>query len=119
MPRLRAWQVGLRIVLASSLVGTTFQAGCLGRIGRNFNPCGTILDCDPVEWDLMFHSYPDWDIDPTCTIPGFCGGQWPPSEGGGEATVPVAAETTTVDTGQQTGGLFGGGGGGWGSGWGY
>jgi len=120
MKRWNTWQVGLQLTLASSLVGTTFISGCLGKIGSNINPCGTILDCDPVEWDLMFHDYPDWDIDPTCTIPGLCGGQWPPTSGGGgggggdttTTTDTTTDATTTTDTGTTTtttGTLFPGG----------
>ena len=118
MGRWNKWQAGLRIMLASSLMGTVFQAGCLGKLASNVNPCGTILDCDPVEWDLMFHDYPDWDIDPTCTIPGLCGGNWPPSSTGGTGTTgdttttPPPPQTTTPGIG--TGGQFGGGLGGFG-----
>ncbi len=102
MKRLKTWQAGLRIMLASSLVGTVFQAGCLGTIARNFNPCGTILACDPVEWDLMFHDYPDWDIDPTCTIPGLCDGNWPPSSGDDTGTASTTTTTGTTTTGTTT-----------------
>ena len=102
MRPLRTWQVGLRIMLASSMLGTLFQGGCLGGLARNFNPCGTILACDPVEWDLMFHDYPDYDIDPTCTIPGLCGGQWPPGSDGGAVGDGGAVVTTPI-----TGGLTG------------
>ena len=93
MNRLRRWQVALRLLLATAMAGTVFQLQCLGKVARNVNPCGTIVDCDPVEWDLMFHDFPDWDLDPTCTIPGLCGGQWPPSSGGGTDT------GTDTDTG--------------------
>jgi hypothetical protein len=33
-----------------------------------------MLNCDPVEWDLLFVEWPNWEEDPTCTIPGFCPG---------------------------------------------
>ena len=84
--RLNRWQVGLRILLALAMGGTLVQLdlGCLGTIAKNVNPCGTILNCDPVEYDLLFADYPDWDTDPTCTIPGFCGGPFPGTPGGGE-----------------------------------
>jgi hypothetical protein len=121
MKRRNFWQAGLQVMLASSLAGTTFQAGCLGTIARNFNPCGTVLDCDPVEWDFMFHAFPDWDIDPTCTIPGLCGGQWPPQTGSGGAVNGGGGQTGT-QTGGTTGGVntgtggFGTGTGGFGTG---
>ena len=121
MNRLRRWQIALRIMLASSLMGTMFQAGCLGKVANNVNPCGTILDCDPLEWDLMFNDYPDWNLDPTCTIPGLCGGQWPPpGVDGGEAVAETTATTQQPSTGTGFGtGGFGSGGfgsGGFGSG---
>ncbi|UCD29544.1 MAG: hypothetical protein JSV03_03420, partial [Planctomycetota bacterium] len=72
------WQAGMRIMLAVLFVGTTFQAGCLSNILRNVNPCGTIIDCDPLEFDLLLTDYPDWDKDPTCTVPGWCGGSQGP-----------------------------------------
>ena len=59
-------------MLAGTLPGVP-GVGCAGRVARNFNPCGTILDCDPVEYDLMMNPFPDWSLDPTCTIPGQCG----------------------------------------------
>ncbi len=39
------------------------------------NPCGTILNCDPVQWELAIANteYPDWSMDPTCSIPYQCG----------------------------------------------
>lgn len=76
-------QAMIRLMIASSMLGTMFQLSCLNKVARNVNPCGTIIACDPIEWDLLWHDYPDWDIDPTCTIPGLCGGQWPPTGGGG------------------------------------
>lgn len=39
-----------------------------------FDPCGTILgNCTPGTFELLFADVPDWDVDPTCTIPGACG----------------------------------------------
>lgn len=109
MKRLNTWQVGLRVTLAVSMAGTTFGVGCFGTVARNINPCGTILNCDPVEWDLMYHDYPDWDLDPTCTIPGMCGGQWPPGTGsGGEAAdTTITTTTDTTTTGTTDTGIFG------------
>lgn len=74
MTRSQKW---FQLVLATSVMGTTFQlgAGCLSRAAQMINPCGTILNCDPLEYDLAFQDWvPDWDLDPTCTIPGMCGG---------------------------------------------
>lgn len=34
------------------------------------NPCGSIFGfCDPIDVDLMFADIPDYDLDPTCSIP--------------------------------------------------
>ena len=83
----------LRRVLQAMLVltaGTLMQVGSLSCTGmaekvvNNVNPCGTILNCDPVEYDLLTTDFPDWDLDPTCTIPGQCGTVWP--TGGGTTT---------------------------------
>ena len=83
MERLKKQQAVLRVLLALSTMGATAYSvsvgGCLQTAARNINPCGTIVDCDPIEWDLMFHDFPDYDTDPTCVIPGLCGNQWPPT----------------------------------------
>lgn len=82
----------LRRVLQAMLVltaGTLMQVGSLSCTGmaekvvNNVNPCGTIFNCDPVEYDLLTTDFPDWELDPTCTIPGQCGTVWP--IGGGTA----------------------------------
>ena len=105
----RFWQMALRLAMFTSLVSTMSITGCLNKIGRNVNPCGTILACDPAEWDWMMHNrdYPNWSIDPTCTIPGQCG-QWPPNS----STVGQTGGTTTGGTttgGYGTGGYGTGG----------
>jgi len=55
--------------------------GCVGSAARylaSFNPCGTILACDPVEYRFQTSGYqgPGVDpvIDPACTYPPFCDG---------------------------------------------
>lgn len=91
-------QAGLRIAMAILFVGTTFQAGCLGTIARNVNPCGTIIDCNPTEWDYLFTEIPDFEVDPTCTVPGYCGssqGPLPFPAGGGTVTDTTGDTTTT------------------------
>ena len=100
MRNARAWQRMIRIMLAVSLTGTTFQVvGCLQKVAKNVNPCGTIIDCDPLEWDYMWNGLqPDWNLDPTCTIPGLCG-PWPPNSetggggGGGGAVIQPVQQT--------------------------
>ncbi len=66
------------LVAALLCGGTLLQVECIGKVVRNVNPCGTILNCDPKEYDFMWQDkFPDWDIDPTCTIPSMCGGVFP------------------------------------------
>jgi len=79
--RQAALQVGWRILLALVTGGTVLQLDCVTKVVKNVNPCGTVLNCDPVEYDLLFADYPDYGIDPTCTVPGFCGGPFPGTPG--------------------------------------
>ena len=119
--RRKFWQAALRLAMCTSLVSTMGVTGCLNRVGRNINPCGTILNCNPTEWDWMFHNgdYPDYDADPTCVIPGQCDTTWPPTEpgqlgsGGGGGTTTggtTTGGTTTGGTTTGTGGITTGGG---------
>ena len=41
-----------------------------------FNPCGTVFGfCEEEDLDLLLAgNIPDWDLDPTCTIPFATGG---------------------------------------------
>lgn len=68
------------------LVGTTFQGGCgVLRYVNQFNPCGTILNCDPVAYRFITSGYEgpgvNPEIDPACTFPPFCAND--PFVGGG------------------------------------
>jgi len=84
MTRFWKW---LQLVLATAVMGTTFQlgVGCLSRVAQAVNPCGTILNCDPLEYDLAFQDWvPNYNIDPTCTIPGLCGNTPFPPAGGAD-----------------------------------
>ena len=92
-------RIGLQIVLVSAVCGATYSAtGCLSAAATNFNPCGTILNCDPAEWDLLTidPSQPDYSYNPTCPIPGLFNCSTPISG------VPGAAGTTTGTTGTTT-----------------
>lgn len=67
-------------VTVAIIVGTCFLLGCdLGSIGQyvaNINPCGTVLNCDPVTYTFIKSGYEgpgaDPDVDPACTYPPFC-----------------------------------------------
>lgn len=71
----------LRLVPIAIMVGTCCQfGGCtlsgIGQYIANINPCGTLLDCDPVEYRFVTSGYDgpgaDPDIDPACTFPPYC-----------------------------------------------
>ncbi len=73
----------MTVLTAIMLTGTCFQfGGCnLGGIPSflsNFNPCGTILNCDPVEYTFSTSGYvgpgADPSVDPACTYPPYCAG---------------------------------------------
>jgi len=121
----RFWKLALHLAMYTSLVSTMSLTGCLSKAARNINPCGTILNCNPAEWDWMFHNgdYPDYNADPTCVIPGQCGTTWPPTEpgqlgSGGSTTTTTGTTTTgTTTTGGYTGGYGGGYSGGYGGGY--
>lgn len=52
------------------------SVGGVTNFARNFNPCGSILACDPVVYRFFTSGYRgpgvDPDIDPACTYPPFC-----------------------------------------------
>jgi hypothetical protein len=83
--------------LATVLAGTCFQvSGCLnlGGIGHyiaNFNPCGTILSCDPVQYNFIRSGYTgpgaNPNVDMACTYPPFCGSNDPFTSSAGYASV--------------------------------
>jgi len=71
----------LRAATIAAVVGTCVQwGGCgLGDVltyVANFNPCGTILNCDPVTYQFIRSGYKgpgaDPKVDPACTYPPFC-----------------------------------------------
>lgn len=85
----RRWRPSLSMIFATTLTGTVMGTGCFemvvnntGRLAHYINPCGTILNCDPFEYDLLTTSWPDYTKDPSCTIPGLCGGPFPLNGGG-------------------------------------
>lgn len=103
MKQWRKWQLGLGLLVVAAFLGSMGQFGCVTAMAKNFNPCGTVLVCDPYEWDLMMldGNYPDWDLDPTCTVPGSCGDGIYPYDSDG-TTSPGESSSTSG-----TGGLGG------------
>ena len=67
---------GRRLLVAAGVLSAcVFQFGflpsCKGLL-TTFNPGGTILgSVTPEEIDLLFVDIPEYEYDPTCTIPGF------------------------------------------------
>jgi hypothetical protein len=79
--RRRCFRV-LSTVMAIIAAGTVFElSGCslsgLANYAGNFNPCGSILNCDPVAYRFFTSGYDgpgaDPSVDPSCTYPPFCG----------------------------------------------
>lgn len=82
----KRWHNVTRTLLAFAAGGCLMQLNCVGKVAKNFNPCGTLINCDPLEYDLLWvEDYPDWETDPTCTIPGLCEGAFPIGEAGAGA----------------------------------
>lgn len=71
----------LRRVSLIVVVGTCFQlpscglGDALSYVGK-INPCGTILNCDPVTYEFIRSGYDgpgaDPQVDPHCTYPPYC-----------------------------------------------
>lgn len=75
--------------VAAGLGGLCFQFGCnlgLGSLLNNFNPCGTILNCDARAYQFVTSGIDGPgvvpDIDPFCTFPPFCTSTEDPIFGG-------------------------------------
>lgn len=69
----------LRIAVAVAVGGMALRAVGCGSIAQyiaNINPCGTILNCDPVEYSFIRSGYEgpgaNPGVDPACTFPPFC-----------------------------------------------
>ncbi len=65
------------LLMLAPLVGTTFAPGCVETALLAVNPCGTVLEnCTPQEWyELIWPivNAPDYERDPSCSIPYACG----------------------------------------------
>jgi hypothetical protein len=71
----RAWRAAVSLLTGAVVFQLGFLDSCTGLL-RVFNPCGTIFGfCEQEDLDLILaDSLPDWDLDPTCTIPFAAGG---------------------------------------------
>lgn len=86
----RMQRLALPGVVGVWAAGTCLQlGGCsfgLGSLLNNFNPCGTILACDPRAYQFITSGIDGPgvrpDIDPFCTFPPFCAADEDPIFGG-------------------------------------
>ncbi|KAB2940353.1 MAG: hypothetical protein KJ057_03250 [Phycisphaerae bacterium] len=63
----RSWLAGLMVAGGSTVLA--WSPSCEGLLTR-FNPCSTVLGfCDANDIDLLFTDIPNYELDPTCTIP--------------------------------------------------
>ncbi len=88
----------MRLALAVLATGTVYQVGgCtasgIGHFIGQFNPCGTILNCDPIQYRFVRSGYVGPGADPSvdlfCTYPPYCGDQTVDPQS------PIPAPTTT------------------------
>lgn len=86
-----------RLAAALATGGVCLQLGSCGpatvlRFAAQFNPCGTILICDPAAYEFVRSGYDgpgvDTSVDPFCTYPPYCGPEVDPLYGGLGATTP-------------------------------
>ena len=72
-------KVGLKLALTAGLVtgGTLYAGGCYQDLLVSVNPCGTVFAfCTPGDWLRAIDpviEYPDYELDPSCTMPFRCG----------------------------------------------
>jgi hypothetical protein len=75
------------LVALAAITGCTFASGLLPSCETaltTVNPCGSIFGfCEPTDMDVLFGDVPDWDLDPTCTIPYFDSTEFQGGGGGG------------------------------------
>lgn len=75
MPRRNAFNKATLTALALLGGGTAFLSipSCQTLL-TTFNPCGNVFEfCDPNDIPLLFANVPDYNLDPTCTIPYLTG----------------------------------------------
>jgi hypothetical protein len=108
--KLRKVMLSVTAVLAG---GTVLSNGCINTLA-SIPICGTVLTfCTPVDQlNMMFPllETPDYDTDPSCTIPLGCGGgdiyqNIPPGFPGGEAPVEPQDESQGIGGGGGGGGI--------------
>ena len=85
------WLTRFRILLMFLLCGHMLQGlGCIANAAKWYNPCGTILVCEPLEWEYAVGNLdpynPNFEECPLSVNPAEClGGAFPWLQGGGGA----------------------------------
>lgn len=79
-------RAAIALLMLAPLIGTTFASGCLETTLLALNPCGTVLsNCTPEQWFTLVWPVieaPNYERDPSCTIPYMCGSPWIPASPG-------------------------------------
>ena len=77
-------KLGLKLLLVGLTItcGRLYQSGCYESFLLGINPCGTVLAiCTPEDWYRAISpalTFPNYELDPSCTIPYSCGA-YPPA----------------------------------------
>jgi hypothetical protein len=90
MSNFSTWRKRIQVALLAT-GGAIYQvpgAGCAQKVARNVNPCGTILVCEPIEYEYAVGNFdpfePDFEACPISVFVADCaGGVFPPITGGG------------------------------------
>jgi hypothetical protein len=65
------------VVAGPSLIAGGCSLGDIGHYFASFNPCGSVLNCNPTTYTFITSGYrgPGLNpkVDPSCTYPPFCG----------------------------------------------
>ncbi len=84
--------VTLAVMASGSVSASGFLPSCETTL-TTLNPCGSIFGfCDPTDVPLMFADIPDYELDPTCSIPYFGINNQGTGGGGGGQTGTCATE---------------------------
>ncbi len=90
------------LIIMISLLAVSILVGCdLGQAILNMIPPDSILNLSQLQQvdiagqpNRLIPHYPDYDKDPTCVIPGFCGpNQWYPFSIGQQTTSGATASS--------------------------
>jgi hypothetical protein len=79
---IRGWLKLACLLATPGFMLAQFSGTCskLANLTQWVDPCGTVFaDCFPGQFQLYASDVPNYDLDPTCTIPGGCLPNGPPS----------------------------------------